>query len=249
MEFFVLYLVCAIVAAVVARKKGRSQIGWFVLSLLLTPLMVLVLLALPPVQGAVEAAAILGGEQKRCPYCAELIRVEAVRCRHCQADLRSGSTAASGSSADNRATEPTEKLSARGRAFEIDENIARKIQPPRESFFKRPVVWLIGGGILLLLLANAIRNGNQTGETYQPSDSNYSAVREPAVFDQRAAADARSACQERLLREPGITSAEIKVGPGLDGVVSARVNGEETYYCHATIVSGHVLIERIERVY
>ena len=28
------------------------------------------------------------GEYKRCPLCAEPVRVEAIKCKHCQADLR-----------------------------------------------------------------------------------------------------------------------------------------------------------------
>ncbi len=47
----VIYIAFAIVAAVVANIKGRSGKGWAIASLLLTPLVILVLSALPSVTG------------------------------------------------------------------------------------------------------------------------------------------------------------------------------------------------------
>jgi hypothetical protein len=46
-EFLVIWIVLAIIGAIVASNKGRSGVGWFFLCLLLTPLTILVLLALP----------------------------------------------------------------------------------------------------------------------------------------------------------------------------------------------------------
>ncbi len=50
-----IYIAFAFVAAVVAKKKGRSEKGWAIASLLLTPLVLLVLLALP----------VTGGDEQR----------------------------------------------------------------------------------------------------------------------------------------------------------------------------------------
>ncbi len=49
------YVAFAIVAAIVAKNKGRSEVGWALASLLLTPLVILVLLALP----------VTGNDEKR----------------------------------------------------------------------------------------------------------------------------------------------------------------------------------------
>ncbi len=51
----VIYIAFAIIAAVVANIKGRSGKGWAIASLLLTPLVILVLLALP----------VMGGDEQR----------------------------------------------------------------------------------------------------------------------------------------------------------------------------------------
>lgn len=45
---FVVWVVVAITAAIVANNKGRSGLGWFLLCFLLTPLAILPLLALGP---------------------------------------------------------------------------------------------------------------------------------------------------------------------------------------------------------
>ncbi len=47
----VIYVAFALIAAVVAKSKGRSAAGWAIASLLLTPLVILVLSSLPPVTG------------------------------------------------------------------------------------------------------------------------------------------------------------------------------------------------------
>ena len=61
----IVWVVIGIVAAVVAGNKGRSRIGWFLLCFFLTPLAVLILLALPTL---VEASP---ERTKKCAQCAK----------------------------------------------------------------------------------------------------------------------------------------------------------------------------------
>src|ERR1700691_4680551 len=76
MEGFLLlfgWLVCAAVASDIARKRGASQLLWFVLGLALGPLAVL--------------CAFGTSSSYECPYCKGDIHKKAIRCRHCQTDL------------------------------------------------------------------------------------------------------------------------------------------------------------------
>jgi hypothetical protein len=58
----------------IASRKGRSFFEWWIFGALFF------IIALP-------AALIVGDRRRRCPYCAEPIRDEAVVCPHCQRDL------------------------------------------------------------------------------------------------------------------------------------------------------------------
>ena len=93
MEILIIWLVFSGLVGVVANNKGHSAILYAALAMVASPLIgILVVLALKPNVKAVEQAKIEGGENKKCPYCAEIIKAEASVCRFCGRDLPMKST-------------------------------------------------------------------------------------------------------------------------------------------------------------
>ena len=76
-------------AAAVAAPKGRTGCAWFTLGVLFGPFALLVAV-LPSAEHVDrrEAQQVGGaGEFRKCPFCAEVIRVEAKLCRFCRSEL------------------------------------------------------------------------------------------------------------------------------------------------------------------
>ncbi len=91
MEYAIVWFLFGLSAAIIANGKGRG--GWFILGLLFGPFSLVV--ALLPSMAAIDQVKARSsgehGEFKRCSFCAESVRKEAIKCKHCGSDIPGGS--------------------------------------------------------------------------------------------------------------------------------------------------------------
>lgn len=74
MDFAVLIgVVCGIANIFIAKQKGRSEVGWFLLGFVFGVFGTIALLIVKPI--------------KRCDHCKGKVPVDAVKCKHCGTDL------------------------------------------------------------------------------------------------------------------------------------------------------------------
>jgi len=80
---FFWFIFAVIVGIAASARRSRDGLAWFLLALIISPLLAgLLVLALPDLaeQRARE-------DSRACPFCAEAVKQEAVVCKHCGRDL------------------------------------------------------------------------------------------------------------------------------------------------------------------
>lgn len=87
MEIFLFWLLFSIVVGVIAGSRGRSGAGWFLLAVVISPLLALILVALLPSVKATAAPEARAQPHVNCPSCGGLVPTLAMVCKHCNANL------------------------------------------------------------------------------------------------------------------------------------------------------------------
>ena len=80
--FVFLWFAFGITAGVIAEKRGRSGIGWFLLGCIFGVFALIVVIAIPSRHDVPTADT-----HSKCPDCLEPVLKEARVCRHCRCDL------------------------------------------------------------------------------------------------------------------------------------------------------------------
>ncbi|ALB49948.1 zinc ribbon domain-containing protein [Cronobacter sakazakii] len=86
MELFLVAAVLGIIPALIAHSKGRSFIAWWFYGFVLFIIALVHSIVIKKDTKVIEQEMIDDG-MKKCPFCAELVRQEAIKCKHCGSDI------------------------------------------------------------------------------------------------------------------------------------------------------------------
>jgi hypothetical protein len=89
LEVFFFWVAFSVAVAILASNRGRSGFGWFLFSLLLSPLLGLIFVLV--LRNLKTSTAFVSTADRtmicKCPECREEIRKDARRCKHCGASI------------------------------------------------------------------------------------------------------------------------------------------------------------------
>jgi hypothetical protein len=87
MVLLIIWLLFGVAGGMILSNKGRSGCGGFALGFLLGPIGLVIALVMGTDHKELEHRSLRTGDTRKCPSCAEVVRVEARKCRFCGSDL------------------------------------------------------------------------------------------------------------------------------------------------------------------
>lgn len=84
MIYIIIWIGLGIVGAMIADSKGNSGCGGFILGVLLGPIGLLITYFSSDDENNKRQKT---GDTKKCPYCAEFVKQDAIVCKHCSRSL------------------------------------------------------------------------------------------------------------------------------------------------------------------
>jgi len=88
----VVTLSLGLIPAAIAESKGREHTRWWVYGFLFFFIALIHSLLINPNSEAKERGRLEGGTGRKCPFCAEVVKVEAIKCKHCGSILKATHT-------------------------------------------------------------------------------------------------------------------------------------------------------------